>query len=175
MRDTELYRQVLGLEAPWEVDRVELSTEGGRVDVWVEPPERDPRGPVRLVSGCSPTYDHGEEREWRHLDTCQFLTYVHARPPRVECPEHGVRRVRLPWAEPMTRFTALFERLAVDVLRECDVAGASRLLRTSWDETWHLMERAVARGQAVKADDGARARGRRREVGRPGARTTSPW
>ncbi len=149
MRDTELYRQVLGLEAPWEVDRVELSTEGGRVDVWVN----HPRGTRWTCPSCErvlPAYDHGEEREWRHLDTCQFLTYVHARPPRVECPEHGVRRVRLPWADPMTRFTALFERLAVDVLRECDVAGASRLLRTSWDETWHLMERAVERGQAVK-------------------------
>jgi transposase len=150
MRDTELYRQVLGLESPWEVDRVELSTEGGRVDVWVN----HPRGTRWACPECEqvlPTYDHGEEREWRHLDTCQFLTYVHARPPRVECPEHGVLRVRLPWADPMTRFTNLFERLAVDVLCECDVAGASRLLRTSWDETWHLMERAVVRGQAVRA------------------------
>jgi hypothetical protein len=49
----------------------------------------------------------------------------------------------------MSRFTTLFERLAVDVLKECDVSGTSRLLRTSWDETWHLMERAVARGLAV--------------------------
>jgi transposase len=68
----------------------------------------------------------------------------------VSCPDHGVRQVRLPWAEPMSRFTTLFERMAVDVLKECDVLGASRLLRTSWDETWHLMERAVARGQALK-------------------------
>ena len=45
----------------------------------------------------------------------------------------------------------------VDVLAECDVLGASRLLRTSWDETWHLMERAVARGLAVK-EPGAPAR-----------------
>ncbi len=149
MRDTELYRQVLGLESPWEVVRVELSTEGGRVDVWVS----HPRGTRWSCPECErelPTYDHGEEREWRHLDTCQFLTYLHASPPRVECPEHGVLRVRLPWADPMSRFTTLFERLAVDVLKECDVAGAGRLLRTSWDETWHLMERAVARGQALK-------------------------
>jgi len=61
-----------------------------------------------------------------------------------------VRQVLLPWAEPMSRFTVLFERLAVDILAECDVVGASRLLRTSWDETWHLVERAVARGLAVK-------------------------
>jgi hypothetical protein len=30
MRDTELYRQVLGLEAPWEVTRVELSIGRGQ-------------------------------------------------------------------------------------------------------------------------------------------------
>lgn len=30
-------------------------------------------------------YDHAEERAWRHLDTCQFVTYLHARPPRVAC------------------------------------------------------------------------------------------
>jgi hypothetical protein len=30
------------------------------------------------------------------LDSCQFLTYLHAAPPRISCPEHGVRQARLP-------------------------------------------------------------------------------
>lgn len=149
MRDTELYRHLLGLGAPWEVSRVELSVDGGRIDVWVGHPRRT-RFACSECQAELAVYDHAEEREWRHLDSCQFLTYLHTRPPRVDCPAHGVRQARLPWAEPMSRFTTLFERLAVDVLRECDVLGASRLLRTSWDETWHLMERAVARGVAVK-------------------------
>jgi len=42
-----------------------------------------------------------------------------------------VRRRTLTWVEPMGRFTVLFERLAIDVLKECDVEGASRLLRLS--------------------------------------------
>ena len=149
MRDTELYRHLLGLESPWEVSRVELSAEGGRIDVWVEHPKRT----RFLCPECDTelsVYDHAEEREWRHLDSCQFITYLHAKPPRINCAEHGVIQIRLPWAEPMSRFTILFERLAVDVLKECDVSGASGLLRTSWDETWHLMERAVARGLSVK-------------------------
>ncbi len=149
MRDTELYRQVLGLQEPWEVTRVELSVTAGKVDVWAEH-----RSGVRMACPeCGrelAIYDHGTEREWRHLDTCQFLTYLHARPPRVDCPEHGVRQAKLPWAEPLSRFSTLFERLAVDVLKECDVLGAARLLRLSWDEAWHLMERAVARGLARK-------------------------
>jgi transposase len=149
MRDTELYRHVLGLEAPWKVTRVEVADEGERIDVWVEHPKRT-RWRCPSCERELPIYDHTDEREWRHLDTCQFQTFLHARPPRVSCPVHGVLRVRLPWAEPMSRFTSLFERLAVDVLSSCDVTNASRLLHTTWDETWHLMERAVARGQARK-------------------------
>jgi transposase len=150
MRDTELYQQVLGLQAPWVVSRVELSAEGGRIDVWAE----HPRGTLFGCPECDlelAVYDHGDEREWRHLDTCQFLTFLHARPPRVGCPTHGVRQVDLPWAEPMSRFTTLFERLAVDVLGATNVTRAGQLLHTSWDETWGLMARAVHRGQAAKA------------------------
>ena len=66
----------------------------------------------------------------------------------MDCPTHGVRQVALPWAEPHSRFTALFERLAIDVFGETDISGACEILRISWDEAWHLMERAVARGQA---------------------------
>jgi transposase len=149
MRDTELYRQLLGLEAPWTVKRVELSVEKGRVDIWADHPKAT-RWRCPECDRALSTHDHSDERAWRHLDSCQFLTYLHARPPRVDCPEHGVRQVRLPWAEPMSRFTILFERLAIDVLSECDVEGAGRLLRLSWDETWHLMERAVTRGRAAK-------------------------
>jgi transposase len=112
MRDTELYRHLLGLVVPWEVRRVVLSVDGGRVDVWAEHPKRT-RSTCPECDLELPVYDHGEERSWRHLDSCAFLTYLHARPPRVECPTHGVRQLALPWAEPMSRFTVLFERLAI--------------------------------------------------------------
>jgi transposase len=149
MRDTELYRHLLGLEAGWKVVRVELSVADGRVDVWVGHPARTrfacPECDVALS-----VYDHTAERAWRHLDSCAFSTFLHASAPRMDCPEHGVRQARLPWAEPHSRFTTLFERLAIDVLSSCDVAAAAKLLGISWDEAWNLMERAVARGLAAK-------------------------
>src|SRR3989441_2840991 len=147
MRDTELYRQLLGLESPWTVTRVELAVKTQRVDVWADHPEGE-RWPCPECATPLGLYDHAEERAWRHLDSCQFQTYLHARPPRVRCPEHGVRQVRLPWAEPRARFTTLFERLAIDVLRETDVKGATRILGISWDEAWGIKRRAVARGRA---------------------------
>jgi len=149
MRDVELYRYLLGLESPWTVKQVELSVKDQRVDVWAGHGE-ELRWPCPTCETILPLYDHSEERAWRHLDSCQFRTFLHARPPRVQCPEHGVVQVRLPWAEPRSRFTALFERLAIDVLKETDVLGATRILRISWDEAWHLLERAVERGLLAK-------------------------
>jgi len=36
MRDTELYKQILGLENPWYVSRVELNVTEHSVDIWLE-------------------------------------------------------------------------------------------------------------------------------------------
>jgi transposase len=38
----------------------------------------------------------------------------------------------------------------IDTLRECDITGVSRLTGASWDESWGVMAKAVARGQARK-------------------------
>jgi transposase len=146
MRDTELYWHLLGLVQPWTVARVELSVEKRRVDVWVE-------HPVGISWKCpkcahqGSLHDHSEERSWRHLDSCQFLTYLHARTPRIKCPEHGALQVGVPWAEPNSRFTLLFERLAVELLLQTHVQGAAEILRVSWAEAMHLMQRAVDRGR----------------------------
>ncbi|GJM26952.1 MAG: ISL3 family transposase [Phycisphaerae bacterium] len=149
MQDTDLYRHLLGLETPWTVASVKLDVKEQTVDVFAEH-ERGLAWPCPECGIESGLHDHAEERVWRHLDSCQFRTLLHARPPRVKCPEHGVRQVRLPWAEPHSRFTALFERLAIDVLRETSVQGACRILRISWDEAWHILERAVNRGLVRK-------------------------
>lgn len=93
-------------------------------------------------------YDHQPERRWRHLDTCQYRTILHAEPPRSDCQEHGPRVVKLPWAEPGSHFTALFERLAIDWLGAASQKAVAALLALSWDEIHGIMERAVARGLA---------------------------
>ena len=139
----------MGLPEPWTVTRVELSVKEQRVDVWVGW-TGTPQWTCPECQAVVPLYDHEDERTWRHLDTCQFVTCLHARPPRINCPTHRVLQVRLPWAEPNARFTALFERLAIDVLAECSVKGAADILRISWDEAWGIMKRAVNRGLLAK-------------------------
>src|SRR5437879_12324711 len=88
------------------------------------------------------------EREWRHLDTCQYRTILHAAPPRLQCPEHGVRVVKLSWAEPGSRFTALFEARAITWLKHASQKAVAEQLQLSWDGVHAIMERAVKRGLA---------------------------
>ena len=152
MESVELYRQLLGLTAPWTVERVDLDMARQHVEVHVG----HTVGQRFSCPECGqelPVYDHLAERVWRHLDSCQFMTYLHARPPRVSCPEHGVHQVTLPWAQAGSRFTNLFEALAIDILLAANVKKAAEILRITWDEAWHLMERAVCRGRMVKGND----------------------
>src|SRR5512136_2123995 len=52
------------------------------------------------------------------------------------------------WAEPSSRFTALFEALAIEWLKAASQKAVAGLLDLSWDEIHGVMERAVARGLA---------------------------
>ena len=150
MQETEFYEQILGLEQPWFVADVKLDTEAQQVDVTVKHPEGTSFPCPECGKSCA-VYDHTSSRRWRHLDTMQFRTILHAQPPRVNCAEHGVKQAHLPWAEKSSRFTIFFERFAIDVLLASQtVKGAQSILRTSWDETWHILEKAVARGKARK-------------------------
>jgi len=169
MRDTDLYQQILGLQTPWRVNRVDLKVKDLRVDVYAEHGKRKTWPCPECGKECG-LHDHDEERAWRHLDSCQFQTFLHARVPRVHCDEHGVRQVRVPWAEPKSRFTLLFESFAIDVLWETDVLGAARILGVSWDEAHGILQRAVERGLARRdpkvpeylgLDEKAIARGQR--------------
>lgn len=152
MESVDLYRHLLGLTAPWTVERVELDMAKQHVEVHVGHAAGQRFGCPRCGRELG-VYDHLAERVWRHLDSCQFLTYLHARLPRVSCPEHGVHQVTLPWAQAGSRFTNLFEALAIDMLLAANVKKAAEILRITWDEAWHLMERAVLRGRAAKAED----------------------
>ena len=145
MEDKELYATLLGIKHPWRVDKVKLDMDKNRVDVWVAE-IKGIQWKCPVCGQAGPIYDHDEERIWRHLDTCQCQTFIHARMPRVSCSVHGVQQVPAPWAEPGSRFSLAFERRMIDTLKECDITGARRLLNSGWKEVWGALERAVKRG-----------------------------
>ena len=147
MTINDLYLHILGITAPWRIRDVNLDIEKETVHVYVE---HDP-GAVRLccsVCGCEcPGYDTQEERSWRHLDTCQYMTYLVCSVPRVQCPLDGVRSAKTSWAEPSSHFTLMFEAFAITILLATKVQSkAAGLLRLSPDQIHRIMARGVARG-----------------------------
>jgi len=83
MKETALYEQFLGLKSPWSVRRVDLSLADQRVvvevvlkkaQVWADPTDATKRA---HVNGWT-------ERQWRHLDTCQFETVIKSTYPSAQ-------------------------------------------------------------------------------------------
>jgi hypothetical protein len=89
------------------------------------------KAPRRSARNGDRAPDH-REREWRHLDTCQFQTRLHA------CAagfvrEHGVVQIRVPW--PAAKEKIVFDKFHVaehlnDAVDRVRRAGAPRASRT---------------------------------------------
>jgi transposase len=130
MTESKLYSELLGLEMPWEVESVQLDKQAMeelvkvrcKQSVWVCPDTRE-RAHIH----------EWNTRRWRHLDTCQFRTVIEANMPRLKYPDGRTKNLEVPWAKGSSRFTALFERLAIDLLLCCSAKEASDIMNESWD------------------------------------------
>lgn len=150
MSDPTIFSSLLGLDSSWVVSDVVLALAENNVKVYV----------VHVGSAVCPKcktvcplYDHSEERVWRHLNTMQYATLVYASVPRVDCPEHGVLQVDIPWATPKSRFTLLFESFCIEVLElvKCQ-SRTAKILGVSAGVVHTVMVRAVKRGLARRKD-----------------------
>lgn len=146
MDEVSLYERILGLQSPWFVDCVELDEATGAVQVYVGVDEGEPLG-CPVCGQAAPRYDK-RPRRWRHLDTCQYQTYVIADVPRVNCQVHGCLMIDVDWAERRSHFTLMFESLVIAWLLDASIAAVARHFRLSWSAVDGIMRRAVARGLA---------------------------
>jgi transposase len=150
------YGKLLGIGKPWEVRAAQLDLIRGHVEIEVGWDETAAVVCPECGKECA-RHDHAPEREWRHLNVMQFLTVIRARIPRCRCPEHGVKTVRVPWAEKDSRFTLHFEALAVEMIGACrSLTQAADLLQLDWDGVQRIVDRAVARGLLRRSTEGVR-------------------
>ena len=147
MQDRTLYARLLGIEDPWRVTDVTLRLD--EEQAVVVSVEMDP-GAILRCPKCQSQgsrYD-ARKRRWRHLDTMQYRTVLVAEIPRLRCDEHGILQIAVPWSDPGSRFTALFEALVIDWLKEASFSAVARQLSLSWDQVAGIQDRAVCRGLA---------------------------
>lgn len=163
----QLFSGALGLTAPWTVTRIEFSEADQQLDLWLD----FPRGSTFPCPECRcPAKIHDtEERTWRHLDFFQHRTFLHARQPRIDCPEHKVKTVALPWARPGSGFTLLMESyLALLVQSGMTAAQVGGLVGIHDTRVWRVLDHYVAAARervdfsavrALSVDETSRRRG----------------
>lgn len=148
-----LFCQALGLSAPWTVERVALDVQRSRIDLYVAWQAKSAPCPV-CAAVEQKLHDH-RARSWRHLDFFQFEAHVHCQLPRVACSVCGATtQLAVPWARAGSRFTLLFEALALTLAREMPVAACARILRCADNALWRQIDAHVslARSQESYAD-----------------------
>ena len=145
------YQSVIAPPRPWKVVRVECFDDALRIDVWLEHEPSTFRCPTCMTE-C-PTHDHAPERVWRHLDTCEFQTYIHARLPRVKCKNHGVLTAHVPFVTPQTSVTTPMETLCIKAMKECTLSGAETLFGVTARKLHRIQNLAVARGMERRGEE----------------------
>ena len=148
MRDTDLFQLALGLVPPWQVKACAFDAERKRLDIEIDF-FRGGRFPCpECAKADCPVHDTSMQ-EWRHLDFFQHQAFLHARTPRVTCPDCGVKQIAVPWARKNSGFTLLFEALTMTLVTHMPVAAVARLVGEHDTRLWriiiHYVEAALAR------------------------------
>ena len=163
-----LFTLALGLQKPWHCKKVEFKPgKPGLLDIWVDF-ERGSRFicPDCKTDGCR-VHDTAD-KEWRHLNFFQHECYLHARVPRVSCPDCGVHLVEVPWARKGSGFTLLFEAMVIAMSEHMAVCEVSSHVAEFDTKLWRILRHYVGEARkkqsyeevtSIGIDETARARG----------------
>ena len=137
-----LFTAALGLQAPWQVAKVNLDTAKRRIDFEVLSTAKRLACPS---CGAADQAVHDRiRRDWRHLDFFQFEAWLHADIPRVGCTACGkTTQLPVPWAREGSGFTLLFEALALAMCQGLPVRQAAQMLRVRDKQLWGRIEHYV--------------------------------
>ena len=127
----EMYSTLLGLKQPWKVSSGSLDTGKKIVDVYIT----HDKGSRLFCPDCRKeciVYDHLGKGVWRDLDSVDFITFIHASPLKISCPEHGVIEALLPWIEKTSRFSMKFEERSIRMLQNIDTLNFTKIMRLPW-------------------------------------------
>lgn len=86
----------------------------------------------------------GKSRRWRHLGMFGQQVYLTCRVFRVHCHRCGVKTMAVPWAQPGSVFTRVFENEVAWFLQRTDQTTTARYFGISWLTAGRIAQRVVA-------------------------------
>src|SRR5664280_1227897 len=151
-----MFGAALGLRPPWQVTSVIFDKEAGKLEIGLD----FPRGSrfACPIEGCResacPVHDTAE-KTWRHLDFFEHQAFLAARVPRVNCGEHGIHLIAVPWARPGSGFTLLMEVAMLTFAKQMPIAPLAEMAREHDTRVWRVVEHHVGASRAVLDFSGA--------------------
>lgn len=143
----QIFEVLLNLSEPWYVDEVVTYTDKEELHIYLK--YGSDRGQCPQTGEDCKIYDFRKERKWRHLDTLQYKTFLHARIPRILNSKGQVLSLPVPWADEGASYSRIFAGKVISTLKATkSQQKTARLMTTSFDIVHQIMQRAVEYGLA---------------------------
>jgi transposase len=139
----------LGLLPPWLVERSVFDPEKKQLDIYVNfSVGGEFPCPKCGRAGCK-GYDT-LNKVWRHLNFFEHVAYLRVRTPRVECPDCGVKLVKVPWAREGSGFTLLFEAHIMSMAKEMPINAVARIVGEHDTRIWRILNHYVEQARSAQ-------------------------
>ena len=168
MDGNQIFMLGLGLQAPWKIvdQHLDITKKPNELRLVVGA-ERGSLYPCPVCGKACQTHDF-KELKWQHLNFFQHHCYITAKVPRTTCEEHGIRRVKVPWARENSKFTLLFEQALLSLVREMPVKACAKYVGVNDKRIWRVIRHYVSQSllamdlsalKAIGLDETASKRG----------------
>lgn len=149
MHINEIFAQALPLPQPWIITSSDLTGDPAVLTLNIEIP-RGTKLPCPECKKDSCGVHDRVEKSWRHLNFWQYETYIHARVPRVDCPDCGVHQCAVPWAREGSGFTLLFEAMILALCSEMPVSACANMVGEHDTRLWRVIRHYVDKAHKNK-------------------------
>jgi transposase len=149
MDDKEIFALGLGISKPWYIKGIEFLGEEPQRQLHIY---LDHEKHTRFIHADRdyPVYDH-QPRTWHHLRFFQHECFLHARVPRIQMDNGKVKLIEVPWSQPGSSFTLLFEYDVLSLIREgMSMRGVSRRLSIGDKRISRILTRHVSQALSTQ-------------------------
>lgn len=116
---------ILGISEPWYIELVKENIGNKEIHVYLDYP-KGTRFKCPECGKYNSSYDK-RNKTWRHLDICEYKTYIHAKIPRIKCC-NGTSTIKPSWARENAYFTLLMENNMLRLAKMSTIFKASKYI-----------------------------------------------
>ena len=122
-------------------------------------PRKNGQAECSVCALLAPVYDHQEERQFDFVPLWNIPVCFRYTMRRVDCPEHGVRVERIPWADGKSHLTKPYQLFLARWARKLSWKEVAESFGTTWDNVFRSVKTVVAYGMKHRKLNGITAIG----------------